>query len=130
MAVTYDVTPVNPASPIALNTLYDTLQIRLFKVVIAGAYAAVGGTIGETADLVGREIGTTGALFQFAADGEELVVIGDAHALDVDTLAIRIGRILLGAEGAIDGAGVFKTAVGGTTVVTVTAPTTLAGLLA
>lgn len=116
-------TKVNPVGGIVLNTLYSTLQIRAFKVVLDTALVA---GLGNSADLVAQEIGTTGALFQIATDGEEMVIIGDAHALDVDTLATRIGRIVEGA-GTTSG-GVYTGT--NTNTVTVTALSTLAGLLA
>jgi hypothetical protein len=58
-----------------------------------------------------------------------MVIVGDGHALDVDALAQRIGNILL-STGALDGAGVWKTAVGGTAVVTVTQLSSFASLMA
>lgn len=117
----------------------STLQLQLFKLVIPTAYAVTSDTqaggagtaITEgTARKVMQELGTTAALYEIASDGEEIVVVGDGHALDVNAIATRVGRILLGSEGAIDGAGVYKTAVGGTTVVTVTAPESFASLMA
>lgn len=126
-------TKVNPVGGIVLGTLYSTLQLKAFKVVIRTANALTGGLdtydTNVTGDLVAQEIGTTGALFQIAADGEEMVIVGDGHALDVDALAQRIGNILL-STGAMDGAGVWKTAVGGTTVVTVTQLSSFASLMA
>lgn len=117
----------------------STLQLQLFKLVIPTAYAVTSDTqaggagtaITEgTARKVMQELGTTAALYEIASDGEEMVIVGDGHALDVNAIATRVGRILLGSEGAIDGAGVYKTAVGGTTVVTVTAPESFASLMA
>ena len=126
-------TKVNPVGGIVLGTLYSTLQLKAFKVVIRTANALTGGldtyNTNVTGDLVAQEIGTTGALFQIAADGEEMVIVGDGHALDVDALAQRIGNILL-STGALDGAGVWKTAVGGTAVVTVTQLSSFASLMA
>jgi len=132
------VSKVNSAL-IARGDWVSTLQLQLFKLVIPTAYAATSDTqaggagtaITEgTARRVAEEIGTTAALFEIASDGEEIVVVGDGHALDINAIATRVGRILLGSEGAIDGAGVYKTAVGGTTVVTVTAPESFASLMA
>lgn len=124
---------------LVLGEFYSTLQLQLFKLVIPTAYAVTSDTQAGgagTAITEGRirkvmeEMGTTAMLFETAADGEEMVIVGDGHALDVNAIATRVGRILLGSEGAIDGAGVYKTAVGGTTVVTVTAPESFASLMA
>lgn len=124
---------------LVLGEFYSTLQLQLFKLVIPTAYAVTSDTQAGgagTAITEGRirkvmeEMGTTAMLFEIAADGEEMVIVGDGHALDVTAIATRVGRILLGSEGAIDGAGVYKTAVGGTTVITVTAPESFASLMA
>jgi hypothetical protein len=74
-------------------------------------------------------MGTTGAMFEIAADGEEMVIIGDGHALDVNVVAQRIGRIVDGA-GSLTSAGVWTATAGGNPTTTVTQLTTLAGLLA
>jgi hypothetical protein len=108
-------TKVNPVGGIALNTLYSTLQLKAFKLVFSAALVPGLDTYNDdpnkTADLIAQEFGTTGAMFQIAADGEEMVIIGDGHALDAATVKIRAENV-----------------VGGT--VTVTELTSLAGLLA
>ena len=106
-------TKVNPVGGIALNTLYSTLQLKAFKLVFTTPLVAGLDTYDtiKTADLVAQEFGTTGAMFQIAADGQEMVIIGDGHALDADVVASRAGHVVGEA-------------------VTVTELTSLAGLLA
>ena len=43
----------------------------------------------------------------FEADGEEFIFLGDAHALDIDTVAIR-ASLALGGDGVLDSAGVAQ----------------------
>jgi hypothetical protein len=118
------VTRSNPTA-VALGTLQSTLQLKLFKCVLNNSGDAVARTA-ATAALLTDEIGTTGALMQVKANGLELAFIGDGHALDVDTVAIRLGRII--AAGSRTSSGVFTFTGGGT--LTVTSPTTFVGLQA
>jgi len=106
-------TKVNPVGGIQLNTLYSTLQLKAFRLVFSAALVPGLDTFdtNRTADLIAQEFGTTGAMFQIAADGEEMVIIGDGHALDAATVKIRAENVT------------------GLTV-TVTELTSLAGLLA
>jgi len=101
----------------AVDTLYDTLQVRGYKVIVDTITLDFG--IGSKAEGLAQEFGTTGALIEF--DGTtKMIIIGDAHALDINTIAIRASRVL-GGDGAIDSAGVAQ-------YVTVTALTTLFGI--
>ena len=110
------ITQINPVGGTVL-TIRDTLQIRGFKVAKKGGVAFTAGLTG-TARKVGDEFGTTGALVDF--DGANFVFIGDAHALDIDTIAVR-------ADKALGGTGVL-TGAGETALVTVTALTSLFGI--
>lgn len=101
----------------AVDTLYDHLQIRGFKIIVDTVTLTYG--IGGLAEALAQEFGTTGALMEF--DGTtKMVIIGDAHALDINAVAIRASRVL-GGDGLIDSAGVAQ-------YVTVTAVTTLFGI--
>jgi hypothetical protein len=90
------------------GTLYETLQVRAFKIEVAAALTASTSAVvnGETVVTrgtiaqVAEEFGTTAMLFQASADGTTFVVIGDAHALDLDTIARRADRAL-GGTGAL-----------------------------
>ena len=100
------------------DAIYDTLQIRGFKIIVDTVSLANTG-IGSNMEGLAQEFGTTGALIEF--DGTtKMVIIGDAHALDINTIAIRASRVL-GGDGVIDSAGVAQ-------YVTVTALTTLFGI--
>ena len=115
-------TRVNPAD-VALGTLQKTFQHTVFKYVLSGSSGAVALTA-ATAAPVTDEIGTTSAVFQVKSDGLAIVTIGDNHSLDVDTLAIRVGRII--GAGSRTSSGVWTFTAGGT--LTVTEPTTLFAL--
>jgi len=118
------------------GTLYSTLQLKLFKLEFASALTedsqagGAGTAITEgTFRKVMEELGTTAMLFELHDDDKQsLIVVGDGHALDVDTLAIRVGRII-DATGGPDGTGVWSATGGaGATVLTVTEPGTTRGL--
>jgi hypothetical protein len=115
-------TRVNPADK-ALGTLQKTFQYTVFKYVLSGSSGAVALTA-ATATPVTDEIGTTCAVFQVKSDGLAIVTVGDNHSLDIDTLAIRVGRII--GAGSRTSSGVWTFTAGGT--LTVTAPTTLYSL--
>ena len=118
------------------GTLYSTLQLKLFKLEFTSALTedtqagGAGTAITEgTFRKVMEEIGTTAMLFELHDDNKQsLIVVGDGHALDVDTLATRVGRII-DATGGPDGTGVWSATGGaGATVLTVTEPGTTRGL--
>lgn len=117
---------------IALETLYGTAQLKVFKIVLETAATAdtqAGGA--GTAITEGTARGMLNALSpllaEFAADGEELVVVMDGHANDVTSIATRLGHIIED-TGLIEGAGIWKDAAGGNAVVTVTESDTFIGL--
>ena len=93
----------------ARGTLYETAQVRAWKVALETALTAstVDGagvvTRGTIAD-VAEELGTTAMLFQPSADGTTFIIVGDSHALDVDTIARRADRVL-GGTGVLTGSG-------------------------
>ena len=79
----------------AVDVLYDTLQIRGFRVEVPGGLTF---GIGSTAEALAQEFGTTGAIIEFDAD--TMIIIGDAHALNANTVAIRADRVV-GGSGAL-----------------------------
>jgi uncharacterized membrane protein YgdD (TMEM256/DUF423 family) len=115
-------TRVNPTA-VALGTVQRTFQQTVFKYVLSGAQGAIALTT-TTATRVTEEIGTTSSVFQVAADGLEILTMGDRHMLDLDTLAIRVGNVL--GAGSLTATGVWTFTAGGT--LTVTEPTDLYGL--
>lgn len=116
------VTRVNPTA-VALGVVQKTFQQTVFKYVLSGAQGAIALTA-ATAAKVADEIGTTSAIIQVAADGLEVLTFGDFHALDIDALATRVGRVI--GAGSRTSAGVFTFTAGGT--LTVTEPTDLFGM--
>jgi hypothetical protein len=115
-------TRVNPTA-VALGTVQRTFQQTVYKYVLSGS----GGAIALTATTAAKatdEVGTTSAVFQVAADGLEILTFGDFHALDINILAIRVGRTI--GAGSLTGAGVWTFTAGGT--LTVTEPTDLFGM--
>ena len=102
----------------ATDVLYSTLQLKVFKIVVDNEETALSGSIGGKIEALMQEFGTTGALME--ADSETVVFIGDGHALDINTVAIRASRVL-GLSDTITGSGT-------TAAVTVTEPTSLFGM--
>ena len=115
-------TRVNPTA-VALGTVQKTFQQTVFKYVLSGSGGAAALTA-STAAPVTDEIGTTSSVFQVKSDGLAIITFGDNHNLDIDTLAIRVGRVI--GAGSLTSAGVWTFTAGGT--LTVTAPTTLYSL--
>lgn len=115
------------------GTLYSQMQLKLFVLEFTSPLTEdTGGNpaaiVEGTFRKVMEELGTTAMMFELHADNDQtLVVIGDGHALDVDTMAIRAGRIISPA-GVLEGTGIWKASAGGAVVVTVTEPGTTAGL--
>ena len=102
-----------------IDVLYSTLQLKVFKIVtVVNEETSLTTTLDGQIEQLAREFGTTAALFE--ADGENFFFIGDGHALDIDTVAIR-ADIVLGGTGALTGSGT-------TALVTVTAPTSIVGM--
>jgi hypothetical protein len=116
------VTRVNPTA-VALGTVQRTFQQTVFKYVLSGGGGAVALTA-ATAAPVTDEIGTTSSVFQVKGDGLAIITYGDRHALDINTLATRVGRVI--GAGSLTGAGVWTFTATGT--LTVTEPTTLYAL--
>ena len=113
------VTRVNPTA-VALATVQRTFQQTVYKYVLSGSNGAVA-LDATTARGVTDEIGTTSAVFQVKSDGLAIITFGDRHALDVDALAIRAGRVI--GAGSLTATGVWTFTAGGT--LTVTEPTSL-----
>jgi len=83
----------------ARGTLYETLQVRAWKLAFSTALTAstVDGagvvTRGTIAD-VAEEFGTTAMLFQPSADGTTMIIVGDSHALDAAIIKRRAEHVL------------------------------------
>ena len=90
-------TRVNPNPTTTVDTLYDTLQIRAWRIEASGVdlqSAVVNGKMERLA----QEFGTTGAMIEF--DDDAFIVIGDSHALNSNIIARRADRVL-GGTGAL-----------------------------
>ncbi len=90
-------TRVNPNPTTTVDVLYDTLQIRAWRVEAPGVDLE-SGTIGGKMERLAQEFGTTGAIIEFDADA--FVVIGDSHALNSNIIARRADKVL-GGTGAL-----------------------------
>ena len=121
-SVTRDVTRPNPTAT-ALGTIQRNFAVSLFKCVLSGADGAVALDVGQAQQTV-EEIGTTGMMIQVISTGLEIFIVGERHALDLDALAIRLGRVI--GAGSLTSSGVWTFTAGGT--LTVTEPTTFEGL--
>ena len=116
----------NPTA-VALGVLQSTFAQKIFKVVLSNTGDALDRTA-ATAVFLTDEIGTTATLMQVKANGRELAFIGDGHALDIDIVARRLGRIMDSSAGSLTSSGVYTC--GGAGTVTVTNPTTFIALQA
>jgi hypothetical protein len=114
-------TRVNPTA-VALGTLQSTLQLKIFEAVLSGSGTASALVAASAAGFT-DEMGTTGALMQWKSNGLKLTIVGDGHALNVDTIAQRLGNII--GTGAVSG-GVWTFT--DTTTLTVTEKTSFASL--
>ena len=106
----------------AADVIYDTLQIRGFRVEVPGGLTS---GIGGSMESLAQEFGTTGAIIEFDAD--TMIVIGDAHALDANIVARRADRAV-GGTGALVNyiAGTGASGSGSAVAGTVAAPVTTA----
>jgi hypothetical protein len=100
------------------DVLYSTLQLKVFKIVVDNEETNLTTGIGGQVEALAQEFGTTAALLE--ADAETVIFIGDGHALDIDTVAIRASRVL-GKSDTLTGSGT-------TAAITVTTPTSLFGM--
>jgi hypothetical protein len=90
-------TRVNPNPTTTVDTLYDTLQIRAWRIEAPGVDLESTVVNGKMERLA-QEFGTTGAMIEFDADA--FIVIGDSHALNSNIIARRADRVL-GGTGAL-----------------------------
>lgn len=123
-APTRDVTRVNPTA-VARGTIQKTRELTFYKVVLSGSGLAVAATDAAAAT-ISDELGSITGLFQFKSTGNEIFMVADRHATDINSVARMIARIL--------DTGTTKTLTGGVatlsddSTVTVTEPTDLEGL--
>ena len=118
------VTRTNPAA-IARGTIQATRELQMMKVVLNATGLAVIGSDAE-ASKVTDALGSIAGLFQLKADGSELYLVVDGHAIDIDSVAQMIGSVL--DTGTLAGlAGGVQTLSDGNTV-TVTVVTNFEGL--
>jgi hypothetical protein len=47
-----------------------------------------------TARAVMNELGSTAMMFQITDNGKDIVIVGDSHALDADTLEARVNNVV------------------------------------
>ena len=118
------VTRTNPTA-IARGVIQATRELQMMKVVLnATGLAAIGSD--AVAAKVTDALGSIAGLFQLKADGAELYLVVDGHAIDIDSVAQMIGTVL--------DTGTMKTLTGGVqtlsddNTVTVTVVTNFEGL--
>lgn len=90
-------TRLTPNPTTTVDVLYDTLQIRAWRVEAPGVDLE-SATIGGKMERLAQEFGTTGAIIEFDADA--FIVIGDSHALTSNIIAKR-ADVVLGGAGAL-----------------------------
>jgi len=90
-------TRVNPNPTTTVDVLYDTLQVRAWRIEAPGVDLE-SATIGGKMERLAQEFGTTGAIIEYDAD--TFVLIGDSHALNSNIIARRADKVL-GGTGAL-----------------------------
>ena len=85
------VTRTNPTA-IARGVIQATRELTMMKVVLNAGLAAVGSD--ALAAKVTDALGSIAGLFQLKADGSELYLVVDGHAIDIDSVAQMIGTVL------------------------------------
>lgn len=78
--------------------VYKTAQVKMFKITVGAALTDDSETDGVltagTSRAVMRELGSTAMMFQITDNGLDVVIVGDAHALDADSLAARVDAVI------------------------------------
>lgn len=79
---------------IVKDTLFATAQVAAFQIalddVLTEDSAAADGAITEgTARKLANELGSTAMLFEVTTNLKDIIIVGDAHALDTATLKAR-----------------------------------------
>jgi len=87
------ITRVNPTA-VARGTIQRNNAQTMYKVVLAGGNGL--GAIGSDAAAakVTDACGSFSGLFQVKSDGAEIYLTADRHAVDLDTIAQTIGKVL------------------------------------
>ena len=82
---------------IVKDTLFATAQVGGFKIALDAAMtedtAADGIVTPGTARAVAEELGSTAMLFEVTTNLKDIIIIGDAHALDAATLKRRVEEV-------------------------------------
>lgn len=122
MAITRDVTRTNPTA-VALGTIQENTNMAVYKVVFDGAGLATM-TDAAGASEVTDAIGSAFGIIQ-AVDADNLILVGDSHHVSIDWIATAIAQVVDTGEFTVSG-GVAT--LSDSNAVTVTKPTTLAGM--
>lgn len=116
-------TKVNP-TPVARGTIQRLASQTVYKVVLAGAGLAVMASDAAAARVTDA-LGSFCSIIQTKADGNELYLVVDRHAVSIGTVATLIAQVLDTGTFTVSG-GVAT--LSDTNTVTVTEPTDLEGM--
>ena len=82
---------------IVKDTLFATAQVGGFKIALDAAMTEDTATDGivtpGTARAVAEELGSTAMLFEVTTNLKDIIIVGDAHALDAATLKRRVEEV-------------------------------------
>lgn len=86
---------------IVKNTLFKTAQVAAFQcaldVALTDDTGGSGSAIVEgTARAVANELGSHAMMFEVTTNGKDILIVGDAHALDAASLKRRIENTVSG----------------------------------
>lgn len=85
-------TRTNPTA-VARGTIQELTSLSLFKVVLSGSGLAVAASDAAAAKL-SDALGGMAHIIQFKSNGNEIYMVADNHAVDIDTIARQIGLVL------------------------------------
>jgi len=87
------------SEPVVKDTLFATAQVAAFQVALSDVLTEdVQAADGEfttlgTARAVAEELGSTAMLYEITTNLKDIIIVGDAHALDTDTIKARVENV-------------------------------------
>ena len=85
-------TRTNPTA-VARGTIQELTSVSMFKVVLSGGGLAVAAS-DTAAAKISDALGGMAHIIQFKSNGNEIYMVADNHAVDIDTIARHIGNVL------------------------------------
>lgn len=87
------VTRVNPTA-VARGTIQENTSAGVYKIVLAGGNGLGAMGTDAAAAKVTDALGAMSHILQTKADGSEIYMVADNHAIDIDVIARQVGLVL------------------------------------